>query len=773
MNSRIFSVSAWILVSLSVAVFLLAGLSRQGFWEDPSPSGPALGRQVPRLGPEPENTEIARVLQLEEAASTRWPLLTQWLLRGAARLGTPEIAARLPSLAAMGLLALLMVLFLRRHGQTPQEPLFGLAALGTAPVFLVTARTVNPDALPILFHTLFVILAFEWVSGRLEGRVRGMVGLGVLASLLAAVLSGGWFWGAAVTPGALFAALFFSRTAPRRVWAFWGIFALAALAVLPLLHALDAPVWLAGAPPNPASAVPAGQNPHALFTIFWVRVFFSAFPVSLIALLGFFTAPGAPAAESGEPSGRPAPVSLRFFAGWLTVTLLSGAYWEMRVETALFLGIFPLCAAAAVFLARHGRILLLPVPALLLALGALLVFRDFATYPQILPEFFTMAEIPSVQLRLGPAVLPAILAMTVPLLWVLARALRSFPEAWSSFWKDSRVSPLFRVITLPLRLAGAKIAFLWRRRPMRGAFVQKICMLARSSRAPALARALFFLSIFSFGGWFSLHVIPGLVREFSSRPAMAAVAVHAASEDGLGVYEASARTAPLYAGRSASVLSSENQIAAFMSASERNFLVFPSRLLGKLDSLSRARNFPYHLLQTDSLAFHVAVNRLPEGVADANPLRRWIFTEPPKAANKIQANLENALELVGYDAPRQVARGEFMTVRLVFRVDRALPADNQVFIHLDPPYGTRITADHDPVQGLLPTRYFSPGTYVVDEYTFRIPRMGFPAGRYGLFAGLFSGNNRVKVVSGAHAGQNRIPLGFVDILPARWPFSCR
>ena len=210
-----------------------------------------------------------------------------------------------------------------------------------------------------------------------------------------------------------------------------------------------------------------------------------------------------------------------------------------------------------------------------------------------------------------------------------------------------------------------------------------------------------------------------------------------------------------------------------MNTSERNFLVFPSPLLGKIDFLSRTHHFPYHLLQTDSLSFLVATNHLPDGLSDVNPLLRFVFSDPPSTTYTIQSNLENALELVGYDTPRQVARGEFMTVRLVFRVERSLPAEYQVFIHLDPPYGTRITADHNPVQGLLPTRYFAPGTYVVDEYTFRIPRMGFPTGRYGLFAGLFSGNNRAKVLSGAHAGQNRIPLGTVEILPARWPISCQ
>ncbi len=778
MTSRALSISAWVFVSLAVAVFLMEGISSQGFWEDPVPSTGPLPRLVPRQGAEPDVSETARVLQLEEAASTRWPPLTQWILRGFVRLGRLEITARIPSLVSMGLLALLLVLFLRHRGENPAEPLLGLLALGSTPAFLVTARTLNLEFLTVLFHSAFVVAAHAWLEAKSGDRRRHWVGAGALGALAGAVLSGGWFWGAAVTPAALLGALAFSHAGSRRERIVLGIWVLLALALVPLLARPGVPEWLR-IHSNPASSVPSVKAPHAIFMAYPVRVFFSTFPWSLLALLGFLTAAGkspSGAVKKQEAGVQEAPgaVSLSFLAGWLVVVLFAGAYWEMRVENAMFLGIFPLCASGAVFLARHGRVLLHPAPALLLALGGLLVLRDFATYPQILPEFFTTAEIPSVRLRLGIGILPLAAALVAPLVWMGIGALHSFPVFWTAFWTDSRrVSPVFRVLTLLPHLVGRGIAFLWGHRPGRGLLLARLKALAPfASRAAGVAPQLFLLALLSYGGWFSLHVIPGLVREFSSRPALAAVAAHASSTDGLGVHEISPRTAPLYAGRPAAVIASETEIAAWMNASARNFLVFPVQLLGKMDYLARTRGFPYHLMPTDSLSLRVAVNRLPAGVPDANPLLRWVFSEPPPSTYKIQSSLENALELVGYDTPRKVARGERMTVRLVFRVERSLPAENQVFIHLDPPYGTRITADHEPVRGLLPTRYFAPGTYVVDEYTFSIPRMGFPVGRYGLFVGLFSGNNRVKVVSGAHAGQNRIPLGFVDVLPASFPFSC-
>ena len=389
---------AWGGVFVATLVFLLAGITQQGFWEDPTSPTTPLTQQVPRQNPAPENTEITRVLQLEEPASTRWPLLTQWLLRGSARLGRLEIAARLPSLVCMMSVAFLMILFLHRHGK-PWESLLGVLALAATPAFLITGRTVNLEAPTVFFHTLFVLWGYEWITNGLHKRLWNFSRL--FGVFVATVLAGGWFWGAVVTLGALSCALFFSKLASRRTLIILCSITGMSLAMLPLLYAINAPEWLVHAP-NPALTIPTVKAPHALFTVYPVRVFFSTFPVSLIVFLAFLTVSDASTDEISpiEPQKKQI-VSLRFFAGWLFMVVVAGAYWEMLVETAFFLGIFPLCAAAAVFLSRYIDILFQPLPAFVLAIGGVLIIRDFATYPQILPELFTTAEIPSVKLRLG------------------------------------------------------------------------------------------------------------------------------------------------------------------------------------------------------------------------------------------------------------------------------------------------------------------------------------------------------------------------------------
>jgi 4-amino-4-deoxy-L-arabinose transferase-like glycosyltransferase len=764
----------WFLLLAAAAVFLGAGLPSQGFWEAPAvTSATEIPSQVPRQRTVAEPNEFSRFLELEEASSSSWPPLAQWTFRGAARLGSPvEVTTRLPSLVSMGLSFLALLLFLRRFGR-PWEAWWAGIALASMPLFLLLARTLQPDVILVLCHTATVFFLYGAAFDAATLRRRVLYAVLSVLGLVGGVLSGGWIWGAVAAPACFGAGLVFSC---RRL----GVSRTQALAVLGMLAGaiglffLLRPVmgpWFFPEP-NPALAVPSAKAPHAVFTAFIVRAVFGTFPWSVIAFVGLFADTED---NQSEKSTAPGSVPGRFFAGWLFASLMIGAYYEMRVGPVSFSGLVPVAGLAAIALNRARLFWWMPASALLLGLSSLLIFRDFGMYPQILPELAAGSEIPAVRLRLGPWILPAGLALVLPLLRTLWCRLEGFGEGWVTFWRElRRQSVLFFLMSWPPDLLGRGLRWCWRHRPARGVIGDRLRSL--KARIPAAQRWAFFASAFAFlsyGGWFSLHVIPQLTREFSSRSVFAKVARTAGAADQLAVYESSPRPAPVYAGRAATVLGQDADLGHWMRGEERRFFVFPARLLGKVDYLSRTAGWSYHLLGTDSLTYRLGVNRLPGGARDANPLLRFVHSEKPALRFSIQSNLENALEVVGYDVPRTASRGQMITVRLGFRVKRPLTADNKVFIHLDPPYGTRITADHEPVQGLLPTRYFAPGTYVVDEYSFRIPKVGFPVGRYGVYAGLFSGNSRVKITGGAHGGQDRIPLGSLDITPSRGLFSCK
>ncbi len=787
LNDRLRLWLPWAVLVAAIAVLWLWGLSRQGFWETPAvPAAEELPSQVPRQRPVAEPSEFSRFLALEEAASASWPPLVQWAYRGAARLGSPvELTTRLPSLLSMTLLLALAIGFLRRFAGS-REAWWGSLALVTMPLVLLGARTLQLEAPLILFHGATVLGLYVAFFGAYTPGSRWLWGGLASASALLGVLAGGWVWGAVAGPVSFALGVVFARQSlrpsRRQIWWIAGLVAAGLAVAGALLYDLvpGAPVWLFPEA-NPASAVPGPKAPHAVFTAFFARAAFGTFPWSVIALVGLIAAlPGSAAPATDEDPGFPGSIDFGFLAGWLLATCLLGAYHEMRVGPAPFTGLIPLAGLGALAVTRVRGAWFTPVVAAVLGLWSLLIFRDLAMYPQLLPELATGIEIPSVQLRLGPWILPLGLALLVPLFVLGVRRLSGFGAGFGTFWRDLRgQSLLFFLLSWLPDLLARGLGWLWARRPAKGR-VKALCsgVVGRlpylRGWMPGVTAAVFL----SFGGWFSLHVIPELTRELSSRAVFAEVARHAASGDGLAVYEGSPRPAPVYARRPAAVLGTDADLAAWMrgappSEGGRRFLVFPARLLGKLDYLSRVGGWRYHVLDTDSLTWRLATTALPPGVTDANPLLRFVSTEAPPFAYAISTQLEDALELVGYDVPRVAARGQRITVRLVFRVKRPLPADHKIFIHLDPPYGTRITADHEPVQGLLPTRYFAPGTYVVDEYAFGIPKVGFPVGRYGVFAGLFSGNNRVNVTGGAHAGQDRIPLGHLELTPARGWFGCR
>lgn len=82
--------------------------------------------------------------------------------------------------------------------------------------------------------------------------------------------------------------------------------------------------------------------------------------------------------------------------------------------------------------------------------------------------------------------------------------------------------------------------------------------------------------------------------------------------------------------------------------------------------------------------------------------------------------------------------------------------------------GNRVIGDHDPVEGRYGTSLWLPGRWVVDR--FELPSsassaVGTPAGWYTIYAGLFQGERRMKVLKGQADREDRIILGRVRLAP--------
>ena len=90
--------------------------------------------------------------------------------------------------------------------------------------------------------------------------------------------------------------------------------------------------------------------------------------------------------------------------------------------------------------------------------------------------------------------------------------------------------------------------------------------------------------------------------------------------------------------------------------------------------------------------------------------------------------------------PATAAPGQEVTVTCFYKPFTQVPQSYEVFMHFEGP--SRFQADHFPVGGLVPTRYW-PEAIVCDVFRLKIPPRAKP-GPYTLFYGLYTWARREK-----------------------------
>jgi hypothetical protein len=126
-------------------------------------------------------------------------------------------------------------------------------------------------------------------------------------------------------------------------------------------------------------------------------------------------------------------------------------------------------------------------------------------------------------------------------------------------------------------------------------------------------------------------------------------------------------------------------------------------------------------------------------------------TQPAKPAHIVDANLDNAVRLVGYDLPADRApAGSEAPLTLHWQVSRPLGRDYTVFVHLlDDDDVLRGQGDGPPLANAYPTSFWSAGETLADPHRLRV----FPdtqPGRYRLFVGFYdpATGQRLPVLDG-------------------------
>jgi hypothetical protein len=262
-------------------------------------------------------------------------------------------------------------------------------------------------------------------------------------------------------------------------------------------------------------------------------------------------------------------------------------------------------------------------------------------------------------------------------------------------------------------------------------------------------------------GFLAFRATPQLSKHLSFKSIFDRYHALATNKEPLAGLFVSGHGVNYYAGGRLEQLSGYDALATFLKRGCTYALV-PNDQLGAIDQALTSKSVDYKVADATSSRF-LLLTACP-GVPDENPLRRFVSQSAPKPGRAVTASFEDKLELIGADFPDQASRardGKF-PLAMHFRVKALIPGAYKVFVHVDSP-ASRVIGDHVPVEGKLPTNYWSAGRYVTDLYDIEIPLMTTTPGVYTIWAGFFLGDKRLKVLSGPQDGADRVNLGTITI----------
>ena len=147
---------------------------------------------------------------------------------------------------------------------------------------------------------------------------------------------------------------------------------------------------------------------------------------------------------------------------------------------------------------------------------------------------------------------------------------------------------------------------------------------------------------------------------------------------------------------------------------------------------------------------------VPAGAAEA------LLPARPAIAVPLDLDLGDSVRLLALDVPAKAKLGDTIQLVWTFEARGTVAAGWKLFVHVVPPSGAFLNADHAPVR---PFEWWKPGQFIRYSTALTIPR-DHGAGRYTIKVGLFRGSDR------AHARSARVPVenneatvGTIEVTP--------
>ena len=178
------------------------------------------------------------------------------------------------------------------------------------------------------------------------------------------------------------------------------------------------------------------------------------------------------------------------------------------------------------------------------------------------------------------------------------------------------------------------------------------------------------------------------------------------------------------------------QVVTALKRPERVFAIAPQ---SELCALYRELGEQPYFVIDDRNARNLLFSNRVDGTTDKNPLRELILHEPPpNIPNRPKGRIvwDNRIELLGWDIPKRVHRGQKFDVTLYYKILQPVAGNWTVIMHFDP---HRFSGDHKPIGDRCPTSTWQPGDYIVDRTTVVAGNAAHPQGKYELWTGFFTG----------------------------------
>ena len=186
------------------------------------------------------------------------------------------------------------------------------------------------------------------------------------------------------------------------------------------------------------------------------------------------------------------------------------------------------------------------------------------------------------------------------------------------------------------------------------------------------------------------------------------------------------------------MLTSRDQVVTALGRPNRVFAIAPQAELCTLHRELAGK--PYFVIDDRNVRSLLLSNKL-DGATDKNPLATAILhAEPANIPQRPKGKVtwDNKLQLIGWSAPTTMSRGDKVPITLYYKILQPVGGAWKSLMHFDGPL--RFNGDHEPIAGRCPTSTWQPGDYIVDTHTVTAGGGAFPAGKYELWIGFFTGS---------------------------------